>query len=489
MEGPGYLAVTIQPGDDTDQAAFEDWYAQEHGPLRLRLPFITSGDRYKAADAQTPYWSAVYDITDIAWLEKRTYTRLREERSKREANVMSTFGELDRRIYRLVSTRSKPGHSGVAPVQLTESYRLAVEDEAVVDKWYEGEHSEYISTLPNWLRTRKFKLVAGGIKGMPYEGQNDYLFVYDLSSTAGIDDPEHIDTRSSDNAKAALAKVTAEPSRLWNHYLTFDALEEPPSSVLTTDGAELRFQLEGNPTDPVVVFVNSILTDFHIWEDVAGALLQGINGQTYRVLRYNSRGYSQQWSGSRDTHFDILADDLEYLLSRLRIEKVHAVVGVSMGGVTAINFAIRHPTLLDKYVACDCNIAAGAANNKAWSERVELARSQGMAALAKVTAERWFTEPNHGSPNFKRVLSMIEAASVDGFEQNAGALSNYDLKSKLSTIKAPGLLVAGERDGKLPEVMQTFEIPKTTFKTIPNAGHLPMLENNEALIAALADFL
>lgn len=488
MQGPGYLVVTIQPGQATHEQALDDWYAQEHGPLRLRLPFITSGDRYRAADGSKPTWSAVYDVSDVSWLDKRIYTRLREERSKRETNVMSTFEELDRRIYSLVSTRSNKETKEAAPVQLTESYRVADNDVAAVDQWC-AEHIEHIAQLSNWLRTRKFKLEAGGIKGMPGTRQSDFLIVHDFTSTAGIDDPDKLDYHVSEQAKAAFAKTTAEPSRLWNHYLTFDALQEPPSSVITTDGAELRFQLEGNPADPVIVFVNSILTSMHIWDDVAAAVLQGVHGRTYRVLRYNARGYLQQWSGSRDTHFDILADDLEYLLSRLRIGQVHAVVGVSMGGVTAINFAIRHPTMLTKYVACDCNVASSSANSQAWTDRIELAKTQGMPALAKITAERWFTSPNHGSPNFVKVLNMIEPANLDGFEQNAGALCNYDLKDKLSEIQVSGLLIAGGSDGKLPGAMQNFGIAHAQFVSIPQAGHLPMLENHDAFVTALTEFL
>jgi hypothetical protein len=45
MNGPGFLAVAIQPGPNTDETAFHEWYNTEHGPLRLRLPFISTGDR------------------------------------------------------------------------------------------------------------------------------------------------------------------------------------------------------------------------------------------------------------------------------------------------------------------------------------------------------------------------------------------------------------------------------------------------------------
>jgi len=487
MEGPGYLAVAIQPGSNTDEAAFHEWYNNEHGPLRLRLPFITSGDRYKAADGERPEWSAVYDVTDLAWLDKRIYTRLREERSQREKQVMGTFESLDRKIYRFVSTRGE--FKGPAPLQLAASMRVNESDLDDFNKWYEEEHIGMLMKVPGWLCTRRFQMVVGGLKGMPPPGQVECLAVHDYEAKNGLGGPEHQAARETPWRNRIFEKLVSNERRTWAHHLTFDALEEAPSTVATTDGAELRFQMEGNPQDPVVVFVNSIMTNFHIWDDVAKALTNGVNGKTYRVLRYNSRGYSQQAARSNSTTFDLLADDLEYLLQRLNIDKFHAVVGVSMGGVTSINFAIRHPDMLEKFVACDCNVASSPANSQAWSDRVELAKSKGMGELAKVTVERWFTSANHGSSNAKKAQSMAAESSFDGFVQNTGGLSNYDLKEHVPNIQTPGLLIAGEGDGKLPEAMQKFGIPNATFKLIPKAGHLPMLENHEAFMEAMAAFL
>lgn len=324
---------------------------------------------------------------------------------------------------------------------------------------------------------------------MPPSGQVECLAVHDYAEKNGIDGPEHKAAQNTPRQTGIMKKIISSERRMWAHHLTFDALEEPPSSVITTDGAELRFQVEGDPSAPVVVFVNSILTNFHIWDDVAKALTTGVDGKAYRVVRYNPRGYAQQAERSNDTRFDLLADDLEYLLQRLNIEKVHAVIGVSMGGVTSINFAIRHPGMLEKFVACDCNIAASPANNQAWTDRIELAKKKGMPALADVTVKRWFTPTNHESANAKAAVKMVEDASLDGFAQSTGALCNYDLTDQLPHIKTPGLLIAGEGDGKLPEAMQKFGIPNTSFKSIPQAGHLPMLENHAAFMEALAGFL
>lgn len=490
MNGPGYLAVAIQPGPQTEEKAFHEWYNTEHGPLRLRLPFILNGYRYTAADGQRPEWSAVYDVSDLSWIDKRIYSRLREERSMREKAVMSTFESLDRKIYSLVSERGANLHPEPAAVQVAVSTRVGEGDFGEFEKWCEQEHSEMISRVPGWLRTRRFRMVVGGLQGMPPAGQVECLVVHDFGAKNGLDGAEYKAAFDTPWRKQVVDKTVSHETRRWKHYLTFDALKEPPSTVITTDGAELQYRLEGKPKDPIIVFVNSILTTLHIWDDVAKALLStGINGQTYRVLRYNARGYSQQAERSNPTRFDLLTDDLQYLLQRLDIEKVHAVVGVSMGGVTSMNFAIRHPDMLEKFVSCDCNVAASPANSSAWEDRIQLAKSEGMSALADVTVKRWFTEPNHDSENAKKAFDMVAHANVEGFAQNTGALCNYDLKEKLPGMKTPGLLIAGEGDGKLPEAMQKFGIPNTTFNAIPRAGHLPMLENHEAFMGALETFL
>ncbi|KJX96223.1 alpha/beta-hydrolase like protein [Zymoseptoria brevis] len=493
LSGPGYLSVTIQPGKNTDPAAFHEWYNTEHGPLRLRLPFITSGDRYHAADSLQPEWSAVYDVTDLAWLEKRIYTRLREERSKREREVMASFEGLDRRIYSLYSSRTSQRegeYKGPAPATVSVSMRVKEgEDLEEVDRWYEEEHIDLVSKVPGWLRTRRFRLVVGGLNGMPAAGEVECLAVHDFSHLDALGGPEMKAAMSTAWREKVMAKVHSRELRQWSHHLTFDALDEPPSSVITTDGAVLKFQLEGNPSDPVVVCINSILTNLHIWDAATAHLLSGVNGETYRVLRYNPRGYAPLPSRSNPATFDLLADDLEYLLSRLNLPKVHAVLGVSMGGVTAINFGIRHSSLLDKFIACDCNLSSSPANSEAWAERVSLAKTKGMAELAKVTVERWFTPANHGSEEFTKVLAMAEGADFEGFRANSLALSDYDLKGKVGEITVPGLLLVGEEDGKLPEAMGKFGIEGTRLKVVKGAGHLPMLENLEGFMEVLGGFL
>jgi len=285
-------------------------------------------------------------------------------------------------------------------------------------------------------------------------------------------------------------KPLSRTHRAWLHRRDLRALPEPPSTVVTTDGAELEFRLEGNPRDPVVVCVNSMLTSFHMWDDVAHTLIaRGLNGQTYRVLRYNPRGYLKQRERSNHTDFGLLAADLEYLLQRLHIARARTVVGAKLGGVVALSFTLKFPHLLESYVACDCGVRSNPITNQAWAERVQLVKSSGMTALAETIVPRWFLPNNQRSSDARKIAAMIAQADFSGFEQNSLNLCNYDLQPLLSQIRVPGLLVAGEHDERLREHMRNSRIPLTRFAEIPAAKALPMLENREAFLGEVAAFL
>lgn len=109
---PGILYVTMQPKPSLPVEKFHDWYNNEHGPTRLRLPFVTNGFRYRANDLEgkppseeKPEWMAVYDITDMDELTKDAYLRLRDQpvKSQREADTMKDI-KVDRKLYDHIQT-------------------------------------------------------------------------------------------------------------------------------------------------------------------------------------------------------------------------------------------------------------------------------------------------------------------------------------------------------------------------------------------------
>ncbi len=78
---------------------------------------------------------------------------------------------------------------------------------------------------------------------------------------------------------------------------------------------------------------------------------------------------------------DLLASDLADLLDDLHIPKVHAVIGVSLRGATALKFALKYPGRLDRFVACDFTARSPANAAQAWNSRIAMAE--------KGTKQRW----------------------------------------------------------------------------------------------------
>lgn len=198
---------------------------------------------------------------------------------------------------------------------------------------------------------------------------------------------------------------------------------------------------------------------------------------------------------------EILASDIAKILATLAIPTpVHAVIGVSQGGATTLAFALHHPTLASRLIVCDTQATSPAANSKAWDERIEMARTKGMAALADVTLPRWFpagSEYVEGGRREAFIYEMVAGTQTEGFVVGARALQGYDVLPGLaqSLQRKKLLLMVGERDGALPATLKTLKesLEKdgadVKYEVVPGCGHLPMVDGARAWLDIVEKFL
>ena len=156
--------------------------------------------------------------------------------------------------------------------------------------------------------------------------------------------------------------------------------------LIDASGTPLFYDLAGPADAPVVAFSNSIGTTLEMWD----AQVRAFAGQ-FRVLRYDTRGHGRSPVVPGVVTVDALADDLAALLAALDIRRA-AIVGLSLGGMTAQSLAVRHPGLVDSLVL----VATAAYLPGAWAERAATVRGHGMQAIAEAVIERWFT-PRSGT--------------------------------------------------------------------------------------------
>ncbi|KAH8203555.1 hypothetical protein TruAng_002303 [Truncatella angustata] len=540
MSPPGMLCVTMQPKPELLEAQFHEWYNNEHGPTRLRLPQIfTNGLRYRQIDGKEPTYLAAYDVTAMSHLETETYTTLRANRSPREAQTIGQVA-VNRYFWDLVTAKQAPLFIPIEKLTNDEAEGLALvvvqielkgeaaQAEAEVLKWYKEEHIDMLSKVPGWLRSRVFRtstLESGspthiwalhdytkenGLGGHEFKAATSTPWKDEVTSKyANIKDrrvfglfyvfgpaPRDLSSLSqlpaeTSSFKAADAKTTTtnDPQPIITSYIT------------TPDGLSIPYQLEGNPDPkaPVIAFCNSLLTSLHMWDKFVAILKE--KRPQYQILRYDTRGRHSIPSPTPVT-LDKVSDDLSYLLEALRIPKLNTLIGVSMGGATTLKFVLKYPEKLAKFVACDFNVNSSAANTEAWKGRISIAEtpledgSPGIEKLAGQTVERWF-HPNTMSKTetVQWITEQVATNDIEGFRYGCQALWDYDMKAEMKDCQVPGLLVVGEGDGKgaLVKAMDGFKAnlgaKGSDLAIVPEAGHLPMCENPEGFWKAIESFI
>ncbi|GME32240.1 Alpha beta hydrolase fold protein [Neofusicoccum parvum] len=573
---PGLLYVTMQPHAELPDSVFHDWYNNEHGPTRLRLPFVTNGFRYRAADLgdagqgskEKPEWVALYDIPDMDALNSAAYLDLRNPplKSAREAATMKKI-HVDRRVYDAVSDKKKEGYkkledvdvegkNGGVLVSVTSILKPGA-DEAEYNKWAEEEHVPLLSKVPGWRRSRRFKYssVVKPLGPADEVKHVEYISLHEYDPQNGLPHSEEFKAATTTpwTSKVNSEIVGEKKRRVYNLAYTFGPAPRYLSSlakgevqefshpdgvtktlpsangtagaiesfITTPDGVDIDYRLEGSGDiqAPVIVLSNSILTDYHIWDDFVSAFLADPANKHYRVLRYNTRGRNSA-CGSTPVTVDLLADDIIALLDALRVPQAASAIGVSLGGVTVLAAALRHPDRIASFVSCDTNPTAPAANPQLWAERAAVAEKEGATAaayggaaalttvaddadpvvgdaLAEVTVRRWFVPRSYDGGALEEKLRGVKAAvernSLHGFKTAVRALYSYDYAGDMRSGRVPGAFLVGAGDGKLPEGMkkmgEMYADGKGPYYLVQDAGHLPMVEKPEVVKGHVTEFL
>jgi 3-oxoadipate enol-lactonase len=238
---------------------------------------------------------------------------------------------------------------------------------------------------------------------------------------------------------------------------------------------------------PWLVFSNSLMTDLTLWDDQIAAF-----GDRHRILRYDQRGHGKTSVPAADCNFDVLAGDLAALFDSFGIDRA-IVVGVSMGGITALRFAAQHPERVEALVVSDATAMAVPGTGAAWDERIALATELGMKALVEPTVGRWFRPGSlqNNTRAVNRVRAMILDTPTEGFTRAAAALKSFDFSLDLQKLQRPTLMVAGADDGAMPQIMtkMAMNAAYAEFIEIAEAGHLPNIEQPAAFNRTLDAFL
>jgi pimeloyl-ACP methyl ester carboxylesterase len=254
------------------------------------------------------------------------------------------------------------------------------------------------------------------------------------------------------------------------------------------NGARIHYEREGD--GPPVVFLHAGIADLRMWEPQVAPF-----AKQFDVLRPDQRGFGESelppkpWSP---------VADLLSLMKQLSLEPAH-LVGCSMGGALAIDFALAHPERISKLVLVGSAIGGFAFRPEhahLFSEAASARNAGDLDALNQAMLKLFLDGPERprgyvAEPLRKLFLEMNGRALRSDFEQAPPEQDALAVR-RLHEIAEPTLVVVGDKD--VPTVLEAADllmnsIPDVRKAVIHDAAHLPNLEHPEEFNRLVLDFL
>ena len=264
------------------------------------------------------------------------------------------------------------------------------------------------------------------------------------------------------------------------------------SYIKLSDGVT-HYQLEGPPDAKVVVLVHGATVPMWNWDQQVQALIDA----GFRVLNYDQfgRGYSDRPDVIYDQ--ELYRRQLRELVDKLGLAAPFDLIGLSLGGGTAVNFTARHPERVDKLV-----LISPVINNFKVPSFFGipilgefLARVAGIRVIAKRFASLVGNHPE--SEKYTRLF--MEQTTYKGFQRSmVSMLSNdafgdyYPAYQTVGKQNRDVLLIRGTGDTEFtPQMIDDIQsfIPGLTFKPVEGAGHGIVFQKPEIVNKLIIEFL
>ena len=254
-----------------------------------------------------------------------------------------------------------------------------------------------------------------------------------------------------------------------------------------------HFRLSGPTAGPAVVLVHGGTVPLWIWDSLA----EGLAAAGFRVLRYDQfgRGYSDRPQVTYNRA--LYGRQLRELVDRLEFHHPFDLVGLSMGGATAVNTTAHHPDRVRRLV-----LIAPVVNryHVPCVLRIPIIGELVLRLVGLRYMRKRFSELAATLPAFERYQErFVEQTTYQGFHRSllsmmrSDALGNYDAAYRtVGAQERDVLLIWGERDTEITPAMiadvRRF-IPRLHFKPVADAGHGIVLEKPELVNEMVLGFL
>lgn len=254
--------------------------------------------------------------------------------------------------------------------------------------------------------------------------------------------------------------------------------------VTTSDGIRLHVTDVGDGAP--VLFLHEYAGDHRSWSGQVADLKDD-----FRCITFAARGYlpSDVPTSPSAYSWQQAVDDAITVLDVLEVETAH-VVGLSMGGYTAVQMGLRHAERVRSITAVSVGSGSDPATRAAYLEETKAVadqlRSRGTAFVGRKMAEApsRVQLKHHNDLAWYEFIEQFSEHSAEGLALTVLGIqgrrpSLHDMLSDFSDLAVPLLVVNGDEDEAcLPTGMLLKRTaPSCGMLILPNSGHVPNLED------------
>lgn len=242
---------------------------------------------------------------------------------------------------------------------------------------------------------------------------------------------------------------------------------------------------EGSP----LILIHGGLLDGRMWDGQFDVF-----SEHFRVIRYDASGHGRS-ATPPDAYFD--HEDLDHLMEALEIDRA-VIVGLSLGGRIAIDFALEHP---DKVVAAVA-VGSGLSGFRFDSEEVLENRKEVIDLwgrgewdlVAELFLQSWtdgpYRSPEEVDPAVREKVRMMIRQTIEGSSE--GRTMDPPAVDRLTELDLPMLVVVGELD--MPDIHEIADLlveadPNAEKIVIGGAAHMVNMENPDEFNRVVLGFL
>ena len=268
---------------------------------------------------------------------------------------------------------------------------------------------------------------------------------------------------------------------------------------LAPDGAAIAYACtgEGPPLVKAANWLNHLDLDWSgpVW----GRLFRELSGR-HSLVRYDERGNGLSGWDVDDLSLDAFVHDLETVVDTLGLERF-PLLGISQGCAVSIEYAVRHPERVSRLILLG-GYAVG------WRHIADRQEAEQREAVITLVRTGW----GQDNPAYRQIFSQtfMPSASHDELDwfndfqrrttspENAvrflEAFAEIDVRSRLSNVRAPTLVLHARSDQRVPlhhGIALASEIPDARLVVLETDSHIPLSREpaTDRILEAIRGFL